>query len=187
MKNIDWNSVDEAQEFSRLPVGGYICGIVRAEDVPEKEYLRIEYDIADGEFKNYYRNQAQRNPDWNWGGVLIRSYKEKAQPFFKAFLTSVEKSNSGFKFGNDEKTLVRKMVGLVLAEEEYQKQNGSIGTRLYVAQVHSVDAIKKGEYKVPELKKLSSEAAQASSAAPAYAGGSSSGYENIPSDDDLPF
>jgi hypothetical protein len=183
MKNIDWNSVQEAQEFSRLPVGGYICGIVRVEDVPEKEYLRIEYDIADGQFKNYYRQQAQRNPDWKWGGVLIRSYKETAQPFFKAFITSVEKSNAGYKFSNDENTLVRKLVGLVLGEEEYQKQNGDIATRLYVAQVHSVDAIKKGEFKVPELKKLSGSATPA----PAYATGNTSDFQEIPSDDDLPF
>lgn len=178
MKNIDWNNVQEAEEFQRLLSGGYICGIVRVEDVPEKEYLRIEYDIADGEFKNYYRQQAQRNPDWNWGGVLIRSYKEKALPFFKAFLTAVEKSNTGFKFNNDEKTLVRKLVGLVLAEEEYQKQNGDIGTRLYVAQVHTVDAIRKGKFEVPKLKKLSGSAAPVTNE-----------FQTIPavSDEDLPF
>ena len=155
MKHIDLNDVQEATEFQALPVGGYICGIVRAEDVPDREYLRIEYDIAEGEHKNFYRNQMQRNPDWRWGGVLIRSYKEKALPFFKAFVTSVEKSNSGYKFNDDEKTLVRKFVGLVLAEEEYTKNNGNIGKRLYVASVHSVDAIKKGEFKVPELKRCS--------------------------------
>lgn len=178
MKNIDWNNVQEAQEFQRLPAGGYICGIVRVEDVPEKEYLRIEYDIAEGKFKNYYRQQAQRNPDWNWGGVLIRSYKEKALPFFKAFLKSVEKSNQGFKFNNDEKTLVRKLVGLVLAEEEYQKSNGDIGTRLYVAQVHSVGAIRDGEFKVPELKKFSGSVAPETNAS----------YEfQTVSDQDLPF
>lgn len=178
MKKIDWNNVQEAEEFQRLPAGGYICGIVRVEDVPEKEYLRIEYDIADGEFKNYYRQQAQRNPDWNWGGVLIRSYKEKALPFFKAFLTAVEKSNTGFKFNNDEKTLVRKLVGLVLAEEEYQKKNGDIGTRLYVAQVHSIDTIKNGEFKVPELKKFSGSSAQATNGLNEF---------QVVSDADLPF
>ena len=27
MKNIDWNNVKEAEEFERLPAGGYICVI----------------------------------------------------------------------------------------------------------------------------------------------------------------
>ncbi|WP_099206199.1 hypothetical protein [Scatolibacter rhodanostii] len=181
MKNINWNDVEEAKEFSRLPVGGYICGIVRVEDFPDKEYLRIEYDIADGEFKNYYREQQQKFPDWNWGGVLIRSYKEKAQPFFKAFLTSVEKSNSGYKFGNDENTLSRKMVGLVLGEEEYSKSKGGIGTRLYVAEVHSTQAIKDGKFEIPKLKTLSGSAAPATT--------NSSGFQEIDglSDEDLPF
>lgn len=179
MKAIDWNNVQEAQDFPSLPVGGYVCGIVRVEDLPEKEYLRVEYDIADGQYKNFYRNQQQRNPDWHWGGVLIRSYKEKALPFFKAFLTSVEKSNSGYKFNNDEKTLVRKLVGLVLGEEEYTKNNGDTGKRLYVASVHSVDAIKKGDFKVPELKKLSGGTAQNSSR--------TGDFQLLPDDDDLPF
>lgn len=175
MKNINLDEVQEAQEFSRLPIGGYICGIVRAEDIPEKEYLRIEYDIAEGEFKNYYRQQSQRNPDWNWGGVLIRSYKDKALPFFKAFTTAVEKSNSGYKFDSDEKKLARKMVGLVLGEEEYTKQSGDIGTRLYVASVHSVESIKAGKFKVPELKRLSDSSAS-----------STNDFQTV-SDDDLPF
>ena len=178
MKHIDLNDVQEATEFQALPVGGYICGIVRVEDLPDKEYLRIEYDIADGKYKNYYRDQIQRNPDWHWGGVLIRSYKEKALPFFKAFVTSVEKSNAGYKFSDDEKTLVRKFVGLVLAEEEYTKNNGDVGKRLYVASVHSVDAIKKGKFKVPELKRLAG-------AAPAATQQGS--FENLPDEDDLPF
>lgn len=176
MKNINLDEVQEAQEFSRLPVGGYICGIVRAEDVPEKEYLRIEYDIAEGENKNYYRKQAQRNPDWNWGGVLIRSYKEKALPFFKAFTTAVEKSNSGYKFDSDERKLARKMVGLVIGEEEYEKSNGDIGTRLYVASVHSVESIKEGKFKVPEFKRL-----------PGSSATNAKGFEETVSDDDLPF
>ena len=41
MKNIDWNNVQEASEDRLLP-GGDVCGILRAEDVPDKEDLRIE-------------------------------------------------------------------------------------------------------------------------------------------------
>jgi hypothetical protein len=66
----------------------------------------------------------------------------------------------------------------VLAEEEYTKNNGDVGKRLYVASVHSVDAIKKGEFKVPELKRLAG-------AAPAATQQGS--FENLPDEGDLPF
>ena len=52
MKKIDWNNVEEAKD-GRLPAGGYICGITSVEDVANSEYLRFEYDIAEGEYKNY--------------------------------------------------------------------------------------------------------------------------------------
>ena len=46
MKSIDLSNV---QEFSRFknPVGGFVCVIKSVEDVPEKEYLKIGYDIAE--------------------------------------------------------------------------------------------------------------------------------------------
>ena len=154
MKNIDWSNVQEASDDRLLP-GGYVCGIIRAEDVPEKEYLRIEFDIAEGPFKNYLRSLRDRLglDSWPSGGVLIRSYKPKAQPFFKQFLTSVQVSNAGYTFRNDEATLSRKMVGLVLGEEEYE-YNGEIKTRLRVSAVRSVKAIRDGDFKVPDKKLL---------------------------------
>lgn len=176
MKHIDWDNVQEATDFKPLPAGAYICGILRAEDVPEKEYLRFEWDIAEGEFKNYYRQRAEHNPDWKWGGVLCRSYKENALKFFKAFLTAVKASNPGFVFDDDERVFVRKKVGLVLGEEEYEKRDGSTGTRLYVAQVRSVAAIREGDFKVPP-KKLLTPSADAQNNA----------FVQVSDDDDLPF
>ena len=48
MKNINWNEVQEATDLKTLPVGAYVAGIVAAQDVPEKEYLNIYWDIAEG-------------------------------------------------------------------------------------------------------------------------------------------
>lgn len=156
MKNINLDAVQEAQEFERLGPGGYVCGIVRAEDVPGKEYLRIEFDIADGPFKNYFRNMRDRLAldGWPAAGVLYRSYKESALPFFKQFITSVQVSNAGYVFKNDESTLVRKLFGVVMGEEEYEKNDGTVGTRLKAATVRSVKAIREGDFKVPAIKKL---------------------------------
>ena len=45
-------------------------------------------------------------------------------------------------------------VGLVLGEEEYKKNDGTVGTRLYVKDIKTVEEIRKGDFKVPALKKL---------------------------------
>lgn len=179
MKKIDWNNVEEAKD-GRLPAGGYICGITSVEDVANSEYLRFEYDIAEGEYKNYYRELSERLNFW--GGSFIKSYKEKALGFFKKMIIAFEKSNPGFKFDNDEKTFRRKKIGLVLAEEEYVNRNsGEIKTRLYVADFLPVEDIKNGKFKVPSKKVL---AKQSEAVKPAE-----SDFEEIGSDDDddLPF
>ena len=149
-------NVQEAGEGKRLRAGGYICKYTKVEDNPDKNYLYMEYDIADGEFKDYYKDLSERFDFW--GGRCYRSYTEKALPMFKRMCSAVTKSNKGFIFdGNehaDETTLVGKKVGLILGEEEYEGNDGSIKTRLYVVREVAIDDIKAGKFKVPELKKL---------------------------------
>lgn len=152
MNNINWDNVKEVQEFEQVKPGGYICGITKVEDVPDKEYLMIEYDIIEGKYKGYYKSLFDAKAFWV--GRFIKSYKEKALPFFKAFKTAVELSNPGYIFMNDPHSLRGKKVGLVLAEEEYISNTGEVKTRLYVAQIRAVKAIKDGDFTVPQLKKL---------------------------------
>ena len=148
-------------EFARPTAGGYICKIMDVEDVPlnskepnKGDYIRIEYDIADGEFKGYYKEQFDR---WggNWFASFIRSYKETAVGMFKHFTNCVEKSNAGYEWDFNEKGLIGKVVGLVLGEEEYENKSGEIKTKLIVSQVKTVEEIKNGDFKVPAPKKLS--------------------------------
>lgn len=182
MKNINWNDVQEQQEFKKLVPGGYICKITNATDFPSKEYLKLEYDVAVGEFKDFYKNLFEAKNFW--GGNFIRSYKDAAHSFFKAFLTAVESSNKPYTFNNDERTLIGKYVGLVLGEEEYQANDGSVKTRLYVNQIRSIDAIKSKDFDVPALKELSNN--QNSASKPTVSG---DGFMNIPDglDEELPF
>ena len=153
----EFDAAEEAQEFKRLGIGGYVCTITAAADVPIAEsgkgdYLKLEYDIAEGEFKNYYTDLFN-NKNF-WGGNFIRSYKQGALPFFKAFVTALENSNGNYTFDWNEKNLVGKKIGLVLAEEEYPANDGNIKTRLYVCQTRSVDVIRKGDFKIPDKKCL---------------------------------
>ena len=157
MKAINLAEVQEAGTGLGLKAGGYVCTITNVEDVPSKEYLYVEFDIAEGEFKNYYKKlQEAKN---FWGGSFYKSYKEKALPMLKRFCSAVTKSNAGYIFdagaqNSDEKTLKGKLIGLVLFEEEYIKNNGEIGRRLKVDYECDVEKIRKGKFKVKELKKL---------------------------------
>lgn len=173
MKNINWNNVPNPTELPRLGPGGYICKITMVKDVPEKEYLYLEYDIAEGQHKRHW-NELYKAKSF-WGGKFYRSYKETALSMFKGFLTAVKDSNPGFIFNNEEKRLEGQLIGLVLGEEEYRKQDGSDGTRLYVAAVRSLDKIRSGDFIVPPKKLLQT--------------GRSDGFyptNDVP-DDDVPF
>jgi hypothetical protein len=152
MKKINWNEVQEAQDFQRLVAGGYVCKITNVEDVPEKEYLKIEYDIIEGEFKDYYTSLFEKKNFW--GGKFIKSYKDSAQSFFKAFLTAVEESNSGYKFNDDENTFKSKLIGLTLGEEEYKKNDGGTGVRIYVDKCRSIQKIRSNDFEIPKFKYL---------------------------------
>lgn len=91
MKNLNLENVQEAKDFTPVPPDGYICRITSVEDVPDKEYLRVEFDIAEGDFKGNYQTLYENKGFW--GGSFVRSYKEKALPFFKSFTTAIENSN----------------------------------------------------------------------------------------------
>jgi len=179
IKNIE--TVQEAGDGGkRLPAGGYICKYTKVEDNPDKEYLYMEYDIAEGEYKGYYAELEERLDFW--GGKCYRSYKPAALPMFKRMCSAVTKSNKKFIFdGNDhadEKTLVGKLVGMVFGEEEYIGNDGSTKTRLYVVRETSIEDIKEGKYKVPEIKKIKPAATES----PAFEDVNKSDAEEVPFD-----
>ena len=182
MRKVNLTNVKESGDFPKLTAGGYVCRYTSVVDKADKEYLQMEFDIAEGEFKDHYK---QLNEKFNfWGGKTIRSYKETALPMFKRMCTAVTKSNPGYLFdGNtnaDEETLVGKLVGLVLAEEEYMSNSGEKKTRLYVHCEKSVDDIRNGNYKIPNKKELQSKPASYPQ---------NMGFMNIPDgiDEEIPF
>ena len=168
----------QSGEFARPMPGGYVCEIVRAEDMPFRaetgkgDYLLIEYDFAEGELSAYHADAYKKFG--YWGGRLVRSYKEKALGMFKHFTNCVEESNEGYTWDWNEAGLAGKKIGLVLGEEEYMGNDGAVKTRLYVKDIKTVEDIRRGDFKVPPLKKLKGMGVAAAPAVEA-------------TDDDLPF
>lgn len=170
MKKISgYDKIQESGSFKKLPVGGYVVKILNATDVPDKEYLRLSFDIAEGPNKGFfaeeYKNDTREDKKWPNAGTFVRSYKEKALPMMKGFTTAVEKSNKNYTWNFDESTLKGKLVGLVIGEEEFVNSSGKMRTRTYVNAVRSVDIIREGKFEVPELRKLSADKVAASTPA----------------------
>lgn len=151
MIKTNWRDA-ETNDNQRLVAGGYVCRIEDVVDHPEKQYLYIEFDVAEGQFKDYYTQLA--SSFGFWGGKFFRSYKPKALGMFKSFILAVEGSNDGYAFDDDETSLIGKTIGLVLQEEEYIGNDGNIKTRLIVNKVKTADEIRAGKFRVPDKKCL---------------------------------
>lgn len=167
-------------EFKRLPAGGYIVRITEVEDKADKEYLSITFDIAEGEFKDFYSDEWGKSH--LFAHSFVRSYKEKAFGMFKGFLKAIDESN-GTKYedqaetGFKEQQLVGKIIGVLIGYEEYMSNRGEVRERVTVAATRSVSTIRSGSYKVPELKRLANTSLPISPV---------EGFEAV-NDADLPF
>lgn len=148
----EYDLVNEAGEFRRLPAGIYGVKITEVIDNPEKEYLEIYCDITKGEYANYFK--TLRESGLRDTSRSCRSYKTSALPFFKAFITAVEKTNANYQWNWDEKTLVGKNVIAVFGEEEYLDKENNVKIATTLVEFRSLEAYQAGRIKVPELKKL---------------------------------
>ena len=163
---------DEIQVFeggAQLPVGGYELTIVGAkvEQFTNCEILKIAFDIVNHEqFSGFYANRFKsakaQNPDAKWGGVFdvfipkddgseLDGYTKQA---FKRFITSVEKSNEGYVWNWDEKSLKGKAFGGIFGREEFITKEGDRKFAVKCRFPRSIDSIRSGDYKVPEDKLL---------------------------------
>ena len=145
----------QAGEFVKLPAGGYVCIVtdaVASRSAAGTPLLIISLDIIEGEFKGYFRNA-------NFPPKIFQSIfdkKGKISPYFKGMMKNFESSNAGFTVTNgyfDEKSLVNKIIGVVFGDVE-REYNGKIYTDAKPVFTVSVDRIRSGDFKIPEIKKI---------------------------------
>lgn len=165
----NFNNVNASGSRERLKPGGYVVRITAVNDNVKKEYLEILYDIAEGPAAGYYADAFF--DDKPYAHRLIRSYKETALGLFKRFTEAVDASN-GTAFtaqvekGFSEGQLVGKVLGIVLAEEEYISNRGEVARRLNDVTDLPADKIRAGEFTVPDIKKLEPQGSAPATAAP---------------------
>ena len=196
---------DQAQaydsDFKRLPVGGYVCEIRKMEETitPKTgvQMVSVSFDIAEGEYKDYYAKQYRREKAREttggraarWRGVYnIFPYTGEGltNPVFKGLLVCLEKSNDRFRivWPLNPEVFKGKKVGLLFREEEYEAGDQSIRTGLKPCAARTVECIRRGEFSIPARKTLAGGKMQ-----PAVQENSSA-QEFLPTSvdgDDLPF
>ena len=208
MGRFNLSGVKEFANFRR-PVGGFIIKFGTAEDLPEKEYFKVPYEIIevtkpeDEEFVGMYTKRKKEN-NFDFPKIII-SYKESALPMFKGNMRAISESNNlnlnvDGDFDFDAKDFKGKVCGAIIGEEEYENQKGQIRVRSTIRRLRSVDTVRNGDFEMPELKKLSQKRreldpsddpfAKAAAEAKSTSASAPIPAENIPfevSDDDIPF
>ena len=153
----------EFGEFESLTLGGHEIVIVDAReytsDFSGNTSLRVSIDIdgndkQKGFFKKQYEENTNADKKWSNGATRYLSLKDEQLAYLKGFITCLEKSNPSFKFntsGNWDQLKGLKCAG-VFGLEEFEKQDGTIGTSTKITQFRSLDKL--NEIKIPKVKKL---------------------------------
>lgn len=190
-----YEEVKAATERVILPKGGYIVKIKAAQvktyqgQNGEFEKLEIAFDIAEGEYKDYFQNDFdnQNTEDKRWKGVLRQyiptddgSEKDaRTKSYFKAMIEAIEDSNNGYHWDWDEKKLKGKTVGCLFRLEEWE-WDGKSGWRTAALKFIEAQKIRDGKFKVPNDKPLNT------NNQPAFTNFSPLDV-NMDDDEDLPF
>lgn len=196
-------------EFEALPAGGYVCRIlgVRLEQIGAGTRMIVMLDIAEGEFAGFFQSQYDRRrasdakAKWSGSALLYLTLPASLSEdkyrtmlgFFKGFLGAVATSNpqwvNTFETSEtlNEQTLKGLMVGMLFRREEFEATNGERKWAVKCTQARSVQAIRSGDFKVPEDKPL--KAAKSAGRIPNWASGiNASGIDiEVVDENDLPF
>ena len=144
-------------DFERVKLGYNEC-IIKNSYIQKtnsgRDALVLEIDINVGEQKDFFKKLYDSNTKENkvWGCRYMQLYDEPKQiQYFKGLMTSIEKSNYGFKFNGDEKSLIGKLIAGEFILEEYVSQDGLIKTRTKFERPRSIGEHKEVKEKVKLL------------------------------------
>lgn len=174
-----------------LPAGGYVAKILNAkvEEYGWGEVLVISFDIAEGEYKDFFSKQYKENTreDKKWKGNFRLTVPQESNQYFDSqkrtfgnAIWAIEESNPGYHWDWNESALKGKMVGVLFRNFEWE-MNGNSGWSTECCTFVSVEDVRTGNFKQPKDKPLKNKAASQTATASSFA--------VIDNDDlsDLPF
>ena len=157
------------------------------------ECLRIAFDIAEGEYKDFYQKQfdANTSEDKKWPmdavftlNVPTDGCEQYVWDNWNTFFADLEDSNNGFVFGGDVKTLKGKVIG-GLFHIRQSENNGTIYDHVAMKWTRPADDVRSGKYgKLPNDKLISGNKGRSSAKAAV-----DDGFMDVPEDaeEEVPF
>jgi hypothetical protein len=130
----------------RPPAGPYLMKIFGEQETisrkSQKPMLELLLDIAQGQYTNFFEELGNQigKP------CLLRHYRlltDEQANYLKGDISSIERSNNGFKYAFADGSLIGKLVGANLQEEEYYNSEGEIKTSLKIAFLFPIGDIAK--------------------------------------------
>jgi hypothetical protein len=156
--------------FSQLPKGAYVCKILHIEERESKKgnpMIVFQFDIAEGEYKDFYKKQyaANENEDKQWSfdaTYYLNVPYEGCKPFlteqWDTFWANIEDSNNGYVFDGNEKKIVGKTFGGVFRIEQTEANNGNIYDHTRLAYTTVSQDVRDGKVtKLPKDKLVGNE------------------------------
>ena len=151
-----------------LPAGGYVAKILNAkvEEYSWGEVLVISFDIAEGEYKDFFSKQYKENTreDKKWKGNFRLTVPQESDQYFESqkrtfgnAIWAIEESNHSFRWAWDENALKGKMVGVLFRNYEYDV-DGRQGWSTECCTFVSVEDVRTGNFKQPKDKPLRNKA-----------------------------
>jgi len=152
----DYEFIEESGKGGKkLPAGGYVIKITDVWDDAKNERMELTFDIHEGDFAGHYSDEfAKNNP---WTHTIKQSYSEKAVGLFKHLISCIEKSNAGYEWNWEERSLVGKIVGASFQYEEYVNKKGEKKERFQFPDYFTADEVRNGKWTIKEFKPLDAE------------------------------
>ena len=181
------------KSFQALPKDAYVIKIksAREDTWPSGDRcLRIAFDIAEGEYKDFYQKQFDSNPNedkkWPMDAVFTLNIPaDGSQQYvwdnWNTFFADLEDSNGGFAFGGDLKTLKGKVIG-GLFHIRQSENNGTVYDHTVMKWTRPADDVRSGKFgKLPNDKLIEGGKGRTSAATDA------DGFMVIPDGEDEEF
>lgn len=154
----------------QLPAGGYVAKILNAkvEEYSWGEKLVISFDIAEGEYKDFFRKQYNENTreDKKWKGNFRLTVPNEGNQYFDSqkrtfgnAIWAVEESNPGYHWDWNESALKGKMVGVLFRDREWEI-DGKTGMTTEACTFVSVEDVRTNNFKMPKPKMINKVARQ---------------------------
>jgi hypothetical protein len=190
-----YNRNNRRKTFEPLPKDAYVVRILSAKTAETKSgfnQLVIAFDIAEGQYKDFYKAQydANSSEDKKWPNDAVfrltiphDGCQDYVVTNWDSFFADLEDSNSGFVFNGDEKTLKGKLIGAKMHIEQ-SEYNGEVYDHTRMKWTCVADDVRNGKAgRLPNDKLIAGSSGSNRSAADSYANSGFSGTD----DEELPF